>query len=379
MKKQGARRALSTRSPWWAKTMLGVGAFITLVAGTTVVYANVLLDTVSDSVETADLLGDGDEDTGNPIEGPLNLLIVGTDLRVNDSDGQDRTDTIMILHINKNLDKASIVSIPRDLKVEIQDCGQLFSSPCTYKINSAYNAGLDQWTREEKFKNLADTVSDLTGIEKFDGAVIMGFEGFLNAVKTFGGIELCLPIDMVLEQQRLEALKKGEEVRMFPKGCNDYNAQEALWIVRERYAYDPANPDFDPSYGVSDYGRQHMQQHFIKQLLKKATEEGYTTDPTKVSTLIQDVGSSLVIDPIEGKPITDMAVALRNVKPSSIETVRLPTTGSKEYFTGVEEDYETVLPGSEEEQIMTELFAALNNDTMDDWIKDNKDLINSDD
>jgi len=379
MKQQGARRALSTRSPWWAKAMLGVGAIVTLVAGTTVVYANVLLDTVADSVETADLLGDGDGDTGNPIEGPLNLLIVGTDLRVNDSDGQDRADTIMVLHINKNLDKATIVSIPRDLKVDIEDCGQLFSSPCTYKINSAYNAGLDQWTREEKFKNLADTVSNLTGLPKFDGAVILGFEGFLNAVKTFGGIELCLPIDMQLEQQKLEAQKNGGEVRMFPKGCNEYNQQEALWIVRERYAYDPMNPDFDPSYGEGDYGRQHMQQHFIKQLLVKATEEGYTTDPTKVSSLIQDVGASLVIDPIEGKPITDMVVALRNVKPSSIETIRLPTSNSTEYFTGVEESYETVPPGSDEERIMTELFAALTDDTMDDWIKKNPELVNSDD
>ena len=155
--------------------MLGLGAVVMVVAGTTVVYANVLLDSVDDAVEQADLLGDGDEDTGEPIEGPLNLLIVGTDLRVNDSDGQDRADTIMILHINKNLDKATIVSIPRDLKVDIQDCGEIFESPCTYKVNSAYNAGLDNWTREEKFMNLASTVSDLTGIEKFDGAAIPRF------------------------------------------------------------------------------------------------------------------------------------------------------------------------------------------------------------
>ncbi|GAA4911612.1 LytR family transcriptional attenuator [Stackebrandtia albiflava] len=374
MSKQGARRALTNRAPWWSKVMLGVGALIMVVTGTTVVYANVLLDTVEDSVETADLLGNGEEDTGEPIEGPLNLLVIGTDLRVNDSDGQDRTDTIMILHINKNLDKATIVSIPRDLKVEIQDCGQLFSSPCTYKINAAYNAGLDQWSREEKFANLAATVSDLTGIEKFDGAVIMGFEGFLNAVKTFGGIELCLPIDMALEQEKLD--KDGGTGRIFPKGCNEYNAQEALWIVRERYAYVRENPDLDPSWGYGDYGRQHMQQHFIKQLLKKATDEGYTTDPTKVSALIEDIGPSLVIDPIMNKGIVDMAVALRGIKPSGMETIRLPTTNSTEYFTGVEESYETVLPGSEEEQIMNDLFAALREDTMDQWMKENPELLN---
>ncbi len=374
MNKQGSRRALATRSPWWAKIMLGLGAVVMVVAGTTVVYANVLLDSVDDAVEQADLLGDGDEDTGEPIEGPLNLLIVGTDLRVNDSDGQDRADTIMILHINKNLDKATIVSIPRDLKVDIQDCGEIFESPCTYKVNSAYNAGLDNWTREEKFMNLASTVSDLTGIEKFDGAAILGFEGFLNAVKTFGGIELCLPIDMYLEQQKLEE----DTPRLFEKGCNEYNQQEALWIVRERYAYDANNPDFDVEYGVGDYGRQHMQQHFIKQLMKKADAEGYITDPTKVSTLISDVGSSLVLDTVGGKSIADMVVALRGIKPSTMETVRLPTETSIEYFSGKEESYETVLPGSEEEKVMDDLFDALNNDSMDEWLAKNKDLINSD-
>ena len=46
-----------------------------------------------------------------------------------------------------------------------------------------------------------------------------------------------------------------------------------------------------------------MQQHFIKQLMKKADAEGYITDPTKVSTLISDVGSSLVLDTVGGKSI----------------------------------------------------------------------------
>ena len=354
--------------------MLGAGAVIMVAASATVVFANAMIGTVEDSVQQADLLGDGDEDTGDPIEGPLNLLVVGTDLRVNDSDGQDRADTIMIIHINETLDNASIVSIPRDLKVDIKDCGQLFTSPCTYKINASYNAGLDQWTREEKFMNLAATVSELTGIEKFDGAAILGFEGFLQAVKTFGGIELCLPIDMYLEQQMLEE----DTPRLFEKGCNEYNQQEALWIVRERYAYDTANPDFDPDYGIGDYGRQHMQQHFIKQLLKKADEEGYITDPTKVSSLISDVGSSLVLDTVGGKSIIDMVLALRNIKPSKLETVRLPSVTMEESFTGQLESYEVVPPGTEEEKTMNDLFKALKDDTMDAWLKENKDLINSD-
>ena len=73
-----------------------------------------------------------------------------------------------------------------------------------------------------------------------------------------------------------------------------------------------------------------------------------------------------------------MVVALRGIKPSTMETVRLPTETSIEYFSGKEESYETVLPGSEEEKVMDDLFEALNNDSMDEWLAKNKDLINSD-
>ncbi|CAM3253540.1 LCP family protein [Stackebrandtia soli] len=373
MSQHGVRRPLSPRSPLWAKLLIGVGGVLMVLAAGTIVYANVLLNTIDDSVNQTDLLGDGDE--AQEIEGPLNLLIVGTDLRVNDSDGQDRADTIMIMHINEAHDQATLVSIPRDFKVEIEDCGVLFSSPCTYKINSSYNARPDEWDRKQKFGNLAKTVSSVTGIEKFHGAAILGFEGFLNAVKTFGGIELCLPFDMYLEHQKLE---NPDNHKLYEKGCKEYNHTEALYIVRERYAYNPdLNPNADPKFGVGDYGRQRMQQHFIKQLLVKAGKEGYTSNPGKITDLIEQIGPSLDVD-VNGS-IPEFALAMRNIEPGNIDTIRLPTTTSTESFTGQNEDYETVVPGSPEEAIMNDLFTALREDTLDKWIKANPDLVSKGD
>lgn len=362
----------SHRSPLWAKIMIGFGAVLMVGAGGGAVYAGSLISTVNNATDSADLLGDGDSQAGEDVEGPMNLIMVGTDMRVNDSDGIDRADSIMILHINEDLTKANIVSFPRDLKVPIAntDCGG--GTPCLDKINAAYEAGGD--TPPEKFKNLAETLKMYTGIERFDGAAIVGFEGFLKAVRTMGSIELCLPIDMQLEQERLE-YNTG---RVFPKGCNEYNAQEALWIVRERYAYDALNPDFDTSWGIGDYGRQHMQQHFIKQLLVKAGEEGYITDPTKVGDLISEIGSSITVD-LNGHTVTDFAVAMRNIQPDKLRTVRLPSETSIEYPDGINEvDYEVIPEGTEAEQVSQDLFDALINDTMEQWMAKNPDLLNKD-
>lgn len=352
------------RSPLWAKILVGFGAILMVIAGGGAVYAASIFNQVNTASNAKDLLGDGDKPKGN-LKGPLNLLMIGTDLRVNDSDGEDRADTIMILHINKELTEATITSIPRDLKVDIPDCGN--GQPCSDKINAAYQAGGD--TAEERFQNLAVTLSDLTGIESFDGAAIVGFEGFLEAVKTMGSIDLCLPMDMQLDHQ----MREEDEVRTFKKGCNEYNSQEALWIVRERKAYDTSNPEFPVEYGVGDYGRQHMQQHFIKQLLVKAGEEGYITNPTKVGALIEDVGSSLTLD-LNGHSNVDYAWALRGIKPNKLSTVRLPSETYNDGMTSYE-----VLPEGEPQQVADDLFTALKEDTMDEWVKKNPELINKDD
>src|SRR2546421_5142815 len=83
-----------------------------------------------------------DDDSGTV----MNVLLVGSDSRANvtgeeaeatgkgrsDTFGQ-RSDTIMVLHIDSKSKQASLLSIPRDLDVTIADTGQFG------RINSAFN------------------------------------------------------------------------------------------------------------------------------------------------------------------------------------------------------------------------------------------------
>ncbi|MFD0558413.1 LytR family transcriptional attenuator [Stackebrandtia endophytica] len=354
MGQRGSHRAIIRRSPWWAKLLVGFGAILLVASVTTAGYAKMMLDKVDNAVATEDLLGNGD-DGESDLVGPLNILVIGSDMREDWAAAQ--SDSIMIVHVNATLDKASVISIPRDLYVPIigTDCGGV---PCYDKINSAFSLGGTD--PAASVQGIASSLTNLTGVQ-FTNAAMLDFGGFTNLVKMFGSIELCLPFDMVL------AHPKGTFVE---KGCKDYDEKLALGILRERYAYGPETPGWTEEWGISDYGRQQMQQHFIKQLLKKAKQEGYITDPTKVGDLIEEIGDKMLLD-LGGRSVSDFVFGLRNIDPSSLETLRVPSEPAEIEGTS----YVVMQPG-EQEMAAQALFEALRNDTLDDWIAAHPDWVN---
>ncbi|GAA4914339.1 LytR family transcriptional attenuator [Stackebrandtia albiflava] len=345
------------RSPWWAKGFVGFGAVLMVVSLATVGYAQVLLNQVNDAITTDDLLGD-DSEPGGDLTGPLNFLVIGSDMR--DDWDSAHSDSIMIVHVNETLTSANIISVPRDLYVTIPDCGDLYTSPCQSKVNDAFAAGGKD--AAASVQNLAQTLTSHTGIT-FDGAAMINFDGFADMVETLGSVELCVPFDMTL------AHPKGTFVE---KGCKDYDARLALGIVRERYSYGPETPGWTPEWGIGDFGRQHMQQHFIKQLLKRAKDLGYMTDPTKVGTLIEGIGDQMLLD-LGGRSVIDFAFALRGIDPTALTTIRIPSEPMDINGTS----YVVTQPGPQE--IAAEaLYAAVRTDDLSAWVGKNPDWVNND-
>jgi len=349
-RRRGTRRMMSPEAPWWSKALVSVGAVLMVLSLGTVGYASSLLDRLNTAVATEDLLGDGGIGD-NAVTGPLNFLIIGSDMRKTWNSAH--SDSIMILHVNENLDRASIVSVPRDLYVSIENCGDLYFSPCQSKINDAFAVGGDN--AAASVQNLATTLTNLTGVS-FDGAAMINFDGFGDLVNILGSVELCIPFDMVLAHPRGTAVEEG---------CRDYDGPTALGIVRERYAYGPETPGWTPEWGMGDFGRQHMQQHFIKQLLNRAKQQGYLTDPTKIGPLIETIGDQLLID-LGGRSVTDLAFGLRNINPGELATIRIPSEPADIGGTS----YVMTQPGAQQ-AAATALYIALRNDDLDGWIKHN--------
>jgi LCP family protein required for cell wall assembly len=178
---------------------------------------------------------------------PMNILLVGSDSRDGLSRRQlgriqtvdvpgRRTDTIMILHVSPRRDKAVLVSLPRDLRTEIDGHAS--------KINAAFALGGPDL--------LVKTVERTTGLPINHYAEI-DFAGFLEVVDALGGITLCNHSGHRLDD-------RYANLHMAP-GCKDMRGVQALAFVRARHV-------------DSDFGRIGRQQEFMRAVLAKLERKG---------------------------------------------------------------------------------------------------------
>ncbi|MFC7480086.1 LCP family protein [Luedemannella flava] len=132
---------------------------------------------------------------GADIKGPLNILLVGIDSRENIKTWQPHADTVMIMHVAKDLKSAYLTSLPRDLVVRVPAFKKANFPGETTKLTHAmsYGArvpGTSIPKVEQGFELLARTVSDYTGIKRFDAGGILTFNGIKDLVDALGGIDL---------------------------------------------------------------------------------------------------------------------------------------------------------------------------------------------
>ncbi|HEY0699812.1 MAG TPA: LCP family protein, partial [Micromonospora sp.] len=181
------------------------------------------------------------------VSGPLNYLVVGSDRRSPAPSANERSDTIMIVHVPAGRDRAYLLSIPRDLYVAIP-AAQRSGYPGGHdKINAAFGHG---GGGQAGTRLLSATLSQLTGV-KFDGAALVDFSGFQQVIDLLGGVRLCV-------DSPVRSIHTG---RQFTPGCRPMSGAEALDYVRQRYGL----PD-------GDYDRQRHQQQLLRAIMDRATQ-----------------------------------------------------------------------------------------------------------
>jgi LCP family protein required for cell wall assembly len=120
-------------------------------------------------------------DTVTPADAgkPQTLLLVGSDHRYGDAGDDARSDTMMLVRLDPKQQATAVLSIPRDLRVEIPGHG-------TDKINAAYSfGGLDLTART--VKQLLSTPGHPFKINHVVGVSFTGFRNvvdYLNCVYT---------------------------------------------------------------------------------------------------------------------------------------------------------------------------------------------------
>jgi LCP family protein required for cell wall assembly len=242
-------------------------------------------------------------------DGPaVNYLLIGSDSREgSDPDSSDyggigdtsdvsgrRSDTIMILRQERDGNRAALVSIPRDLWVEI--AGEGYSS----RVNSAYNEGADV---------LAATINQELGIP-INHVVDIDFFGFKELVDAIGGTTICF--DHVTRD-----LNSGLDQQ---PGCNELDGQQALAYARSRHYEEFRDGQWqeDPR---ADLGRIERQQHFISRTAE-TTIQRLQADPFLASDLIDAASGTVRLD--ENLEPLEAAGTLRKAFGNGFTTYQLP-------------------------------------------------------
>ena len=320
----------------WKKALLILVVLLLVLVGGVVGGGFYLYHRYDHKVARADLLPPdaAAPDEQNWKSGPLNLLLLGSDSRATEPGGVspigERSDTIMLVHIARSRDRASIISIPRDSFVNVPAAGSWKGGK--NKINAAFAYGGAKLT--------ATTVRQLTGIP-LDGVMIANFASVHELVDAVDGVNVCVPYDV----------KSRFSAKVWKTGCHQMNGDDAEEFMRQRY---------DVPGG--DFGRMYNQQLVVKSVITKVAKGDVLTDPIKFDNLMVTVAGSLTVD--KDLDLQKLALAVRHIRPSAVSFGTAPwTSADLKTFAGTAVQLDGTLS--------TQMFAAIKNDTIDQWLTQN--------
>ncbi len=234
---------------------------------------------------------------------PFYMLLLGVDKdearakgsEYGSSEGAYRSDSIMLVRIDPQKKKATLVSIPRDLRVDMGEYG-------TQKINAAYALGGPTLA--------VKTVQKLSGV-KISHYAEIDMDGMEEVVDAVGGVTVNLGV----------AVKDPKYTKLdLPAGKVKLNGKKAALLCRARHAYD--------SYGAGDFYRAANQRAVIAAVAKKVLSSDVAT-MTKTVTAMAD----MVHTDMSATDIVSLASDMRGMDTSKdIMTGMAPTDSS--YISG---------------------------------------------
>lgn len=159
------------------------------------------------------------------------LLFLGLDEREDSNSFKGRTDTIIIFHIPGQGNNETLISIPRDTRVYLDEKGW-------NKINAAYVYGGTAMIKQE--------ILELTGID-IDRVMIVNFNGFKRIIDILGGVKI------VVDEPLHDPLSGAD----FEPGEYLMDGDQALSFARCR------------STARADLDRMDRQQYLLNELIKQ--------------------------------------------------------------------------------------------------------------
>lgn len=283
----GGKKRKKRRMPVWQKVVIIILALIILLMVTAVALVWTKLGgidriQIGNEVQTSEDFEQDNPDASDTISedtvnfadtkvkadsNVINILLVGRDSTDEDTE-RGRSDSMIVVSLNRNTKQISLVSLMRDCYVQIPGYKN-------NKLNAAFSFG--------GYELLDQTISQNFGIE-IDFNVGVNFDGFEQVVDQLGGIDI--------------TLTAGEAEYMalwgFPnmvEGVNHMTGEQALCYARTRYV--------GTGQEANDFGRTYRQRVVMttvyQEMMKKSLPEIWSILDSVMDCIETDMTNAQII------------------------------------------------------------------------------------
>ena len=202
---------------WWRFT-LGSLVIVTAVGAATAASILLYIGSIADALSHNNVLKNKVQRVLARTTGgePQNILIIGSDKRASEPEDPGRSDTTILLRLDPDNEAIALMSIPRDLEVEIPGVG-------TDKFSAAFAYGGPKLTLQ--------VVKEITGLP-INHVVNVDYLGFVRAVYAIGCVYV--DIDRRYYHSNEESSEEYAEINVQP-GYQLMCGKRALEYVRYRH------------------------------------------------------------------------------------------------------------------------------------------------
>ncbi len=237
---------------YWLRFSLAALVIVAVSAAATSIAILNYFDSVAKALSDNGAFNDKVDRFLSKVDGgePQNILILGSDKRAGAEFEEDpgRSDTTILLRLDPDKNAIAVMSIPRDLKVEIPNVG-------TDKFNAAYAYGGPKLTLQ--------VVKELTGLP-INHVVNVDFLGFVQAVYAIGCVYVDVDRRYYHSNEGLAASEQYAEINVKP-GYQLLCGKRALEYVRYRHT-------------DTDIVRSARQQDFISAARQRISANDLVND-----------------------------------------------------------------------------------------------------
>ena len=258
-------------------------------------------------------------DVGTSLEAPsapgeaMNVLLVGIDDGLGLAEGDPvlrgrskslNTDTIMVLRVEPKTQQAALLSLPRDLWVDIAGGGQ-------GRINTALALGGPE--------RLIQTINQDFGIP-INHYAMVDFQGFESLVKAIDGVPIYF---------NYPSRDQATGLFQYETGCKVLSGEQALAFARSRH-FEISRDNMktwqeDPT---SDFGRVTRQQQFIRASLRKAVAQG-VRNPFILKEFLEIAQKNVTLDTeFTIQDLVDLGSQFRTFDPDTLVSFTPVATGT---------------------------------------------------